>query len=226
MSDLHRVAENLAKVRAQIGEACSRSGRAADEVRLVGVTKYVGVDEAEALMAAGLRDLGESRPQELWRKAESLSGRDVRWHLIGHLQRNKVRRTLAVAPVIHSADSLRLLVEIDKEAAALGQTVEAFLEVNVSGEEAKHGLAPEAIEPLLPEIARLGPVRIQGLMTMASLHGGREQARRDFAKLRELRDRLTPQCPPEISLRGLSMGMSGDFDIAIEEGATIVRVGS
>ncbi|MBW3599959.1 MAG: alanine racemase, partial [Planctomycetes bacterium] len=106
------------------------------------------------------------------------------------------------------------------------RTTEAFLEVNVSGEEAKHGLAPEELDSLLPDVAGLSHVRIQGLMTMASLHGGRDQARRDFAKLRELRDCLAPQCPPEVSLRELSMGMSGDFDIAVEEGATIVRVGS
>jgi pyridoxal phosphate enzyme (YggS family) len=227
MSHLERrIAENLQRVRAQIAEAAARAGRRADEVRLVGVTKYVGVAETEALLAAGLRDLGESRPQELWRKAEALSRQDVQWHLIGHLQRNKVRRTLPLAPLIHSADSLRLLKAVHEEAESLDLTSQVLLEVNVSGEAAKHGLAPEDVEPLLPAVAALRRVQVAGLMTMASLSGGREQARRDFARLRESRDRLAPICPAEVSLSELSMGMSGDFDLAIEEGATVVRVGS
>jgi pyridoxal phosphate enzyme (YggS family) len=227
MSDLdRRIAENLERVRAHIAEAAARAGRTADEVRLVGVTKYVGPQEARSLLAAGLHDLGESRPQELWRKAEALSGQDVRWHLIGHLQRNKVRRTLPLSPLIHSADSLRLLTAINQEAKSLSLTAHVLLEVNVSGEAAKHGLAPDEVEPLLPAAAALRHVRVLGLMTMASLAGGREQAQRDFIRLRELRDRLAPSCPPEISLGELSMGMSDDFDVAVEEGATIVRVGS
>lgn len=226
MTDLHRIVENLARVRGQIAEAARRAGRREEEVRLVGVTKYVAAEAAQALVEAGLQDLGESRPQELWRKAASLADERIRWHLIGHLQRNKVRRTLALAPLIQSADSLRLLREINQEAEQLGQSAAVLLEVNTSGDAAKHGLAPEEIEPLLPEIARLRHVQVQGLMTMASLQGGRDQARKDFARLRELRERLEPQRPAEISLQELSMGMSGDFDIAIEEGATIVRVGS
>jgi pyridoxal phosphate enzyme (YggS family) len=227
MSDLdRRIAENVERVRSRIAEAAARSGRTADQVRLVGVTKYVGLREARALLAARLLELGESRPQELWRKAEALPGQGVTWHLIGHLQRNKVRRTLPLAPLIHSADSLRLLTAINQEAESLNLTAQVLLEVNVSGEAAKHGLTPEEVQPMLPAVAALKRVRALGLMAMASLVGGREQARRDFARLRELRDQLAPSCPPEISLAELSMGMSDDFDVAIEEGATIVRVGS
>jgi PLP dependent protein len=221
-----RIRENLARIRDQIAAAAARSGRRADEVTLVGVTKYVDVSVARALVEAGLGDVGESRPQELWTKAEALSDLPIRWHLIGHLQRNKVRRTLPLVACIHSADSLRLLQEISREAAALGRQVDVLLEVNISGEAAKHGFEAERMERLLPEIAALPSIAVRGLMTMAALEGGPERARRDFAALRELRDRLRSNCPPGISLHELSMGMSGDFEIAIEEGATIVRVGS
>lgn len=226
MADVRaRIAENLERVRAQIAEAAARAGRRAEDVRLVGVTKYVGVEETQALLDAGLPDLGESRPQELWRKAEAIQGK-VQWHLIGHLQRNKVQRTLAAIPLIHSADSLRLLEAVQQEAEALGHVARVLLEVNVSGDSTKHGLKPSDVEPLLPHVAALSHVRVRGLMTMASLTGGRDQARRDFARLRELRDRLSDACPREVSLAELSMGMSGDFDLAVEEGATLVRVGS
>ncbi len=221
-----RIAENLARVREQVATAARRAGRTVDDVRLVGVTKYVGPDEMRALVAAGLHDLGESRPQELWRKAELSPFQDVRWHLIGHLQRNKVRRTLPWVSLIHAADSLRLLQEIDEEAGRQRRTTPVLLEINVSGDAAKHGFSPDEIEPLLFEIAQLRNMRVQGLMTMASLVGGRDQAQKDFAALRTLRDRLARSCPPEISLGELSMGMSGDFDLAIAEGATLVRVGS
>jgi pyridoxal phosphate enzyme (YggS family) len=227
MADLaDRVAENLARIREQIADAAQRSGRAANEVRLVGVTKYVGIEASRALIAAGLRDLGESRPQELWKKADAIQDQNVRWHLVGHLQRNKVRHTLPCAWMVHSSDSLRLLATVDQEAGQLGLVPRVLIEVNVSGETAKHGLQPDEVESLLPAVAAMRNLRVLGLMTMASLQGGRQQARRDFARLRELRDRLAALCPSEISLHELSMGMSEDFDIAIEEGATIVRVGS
>jgi pyridoxal phosphate enzyme (YggS family) len=220
------IRENLARVRERIEAAAARCGRQAHDVKLVGVTKYVDESIVRGLAEAGLLDLGESRPQELWKKADALSDLPIRWHLIGHLQRNKVRRTLPLKPCIHSADSLRLLGEINSEAASLGVKADVLLEVNVSGEPAKHGLEPGAMEPLLPQIAALPNIAVHGLMTMAALDGGPDRARRDFAALRELRDRLLPGCPQSISLRELSMGMSGDFEIAIEEGATIVRVGT
>ncbi len=221
-----QIAENVTRIREQIAEAAQRAGRSPDKVRLVGVTKYVGPEETAALVAAGVHDLGESRPQELWRKAELSTFQDVRWHLIGHLQRNKVRRTLPWVSLIHAGDSLRLLKEINDESARQSRITPLLLEINISGDAAKHGFSPTEIEPLLSEIASLRHIQVQGLMTMASLYGGREQARKDFAALRTLRDRLAASCPPEISLKELSMGMSGDFDLAIEEGATLIRVGS
>ena len=152
--------------------AAARSGRPADRIRLIGVTKYVSPEIARTLAEAGLLDLAESRPQELWRKAESLPDLSISWHMIGHLQRNKVKRTLPLAAYIHSADSVRLLQEISVEAAAPGAIANVLLEVNVSGDAAKTGLPPEAIEPLIPAIGNLPGIRVLGLMTMAGLEGG------------------------------------------------------
>jgi pyridoxal phosphate enzyme (YggS family) len=221
-----RIRENLAAVRERIAAAASRSGRQREEILLVGVTKYVDAALARLLVEAGLTDLGESRPQELWFKAAALADLSPSWHLVGHLQTNKVRRTLPLRPLIHSADSLRLLETISREAELLRVPIDVLLEVNVSGDAAKHGFAPDQIEPLLPRIAALPSLYVLGLMTMAGLEADAAQTRRQFAALRELRDRLTSNCPPQGLLRELSMGMSGDYEAAIEEGATIVRVGS
>ena len=227
MSDVReRIAENMAHVRERIAAAAVRAGRRPDEVTLVAVSKYVGVDEAQALLAAGCRDLGESRPQELWRKAEALGASAIRWHLIGHLQRNKVARTLPLVSLLHSGDSLRLLEAVDAENAAQGRVTPALLEINVSGDATKHGFRPDEVDPLGETLAALNGVQIRGLMAMAGLEGSPDDARREFAQLRELRDRLQTAWCGRFKLAELSMGMSGDFEIAIEEGATLVRVGS
>lgn len=228
------IADNLRRVRERISAAAQQAGRSADEITLVGVTKYVGPQEAAELAAAGCTDFGESRPQELWSKAGELasgsgdlSGTNIiHWHLIGHLQRNKVHRTLPLVTLIHSIDSERLLAAINEAAREGEAPVNVLLEVNTSGEAAKHGLAPEAIEPLLATATQYPNISIRGLMTMAALEGGPDAAARNFAALRELRDRLKPNTPASIQLNELSMGMSGDFEVAIREGATIVRVGS
>lgn len=221
-----RLTANLAHVCQQIAEAAIRAGRKPEDVRLVGVTKYVDVEIARGLVEAGLADLGESRPQELWKKAEALKELPIRWHAIGHLQRNKVERTLPLVSLLHSGDSLRLLETVSAAAAKQGRVIETLLEVNISGEAAKHGFAPSELQSSLPLIASLSGLKVRGLMAMAALAGGSEQARRDFAALRELRDQLREDCPPPIELAELSMGMSNDFLEAIEEGATLVRVGS
>jgi len=222
-----RIAENVAQIRERIAKAAVRSGRSADEITLVAVTKYVDADTTQALVAAGCFALGESRPQQLWEKASAITAPGIQWHMIGHLQRNKVRRTLPIVALIHSVDSPRLAATIDEEASAQQlPPIPVLLEVNTSGESAKHGFQPDRIEPFLMEAARYRNITVRGLMCMAGLEGGFDEARHDFAALRELRNRLQNNCPPEISLNELSMGMSGDFEIAIEEGATIVRVGS
>ena len=227
MSDLtKRIADNVSRIRQSIAEAAARSGRRAADVTLIAVSKYVGTEEIEALVAAGCHDLGESRPQDLWRKADALQGQSIRWHMIGHLQRNKVRRTLSVISLLHSGDSLRLLEAVQRLSAEQGCVTDVLLEVNVSGEAAKHGLAPDDVEPLLPALARMDCLRVRGLMAMARWGGTESEIRSDFVRLRAVRDRLSASCPANMPLTELSMGMSGDFAMAIEEGATMVRVGS
>lgn len=223
--DIRQLHENVARIRDRIAAAAGRAGRSSSDVRLVGVTKYVSVEVARALVDAGVNDLGESRPQELWRKAEAI-GADVCWHMIGHLQRNKVRRTLPAIGLLHSGESLRLLEAVNEEGALAGHVTSVLVEVNISGDATKHGFRPEEVAAALPRIATLKHVAVKGLMTMAALEGGEERARRDFAALRALRDSLIGDVPPGIGLGELSMGMSDDFEQAIEEGATIVRVGS
>ncbi len=220
-----RLCANLGSVQARIDAAARSSGRSSDSIRLVAVTKQVDTTTAQALVGLGVTDLGESRPQELMRKHEALRGA-IRWHLIGPLQRNKARRTLPLTCLIHSADRPDLLPWIERLALELGLEPEVLLEINISGEAAKHGLAADAAERLLGDAGRLERVRIRGLMTMAPYDPNPERARPVFAALRELRDRVRRHAPPRATLDELSMGMSGDFEVAIQEGATIVRIGS
>ena len=221
-----RIRDNLARVRQQMADAAARSGRAAEQVRLVAVTKSAGEVAIRALVQAGCHELGENRPQQLWQRAARLADLPIRWHMIGTLQKNKIRRTLPLIQMLQSADSPSLVEAVERIAAELSLRVPILLEVNVSGEASKHGLEPPAVGPLLEELARLEHVEVRGLMCMAGVEGGLERARRDFAALRGLRDRLRSACPDRVWLDALSMGMSGDFEVAIEEGATIVRIGS
>ncbi len=223
---LDRLRRNLARVREHMAAAAARSGRLPDSVTLVAVTKYVSPEVARLLPQAGVLDLGESRPQDLWLKASALQDQAVRWHLVGHLQRNKVVRTLPLVHLIHSADSTRLLAAIDAAAAARQRIADVLLEVNVSGQPQKHGFAPDALADALHQAARCCWVRVRGLMAMAGTPGDLAAARREFASLRELRNRLQQLQSSRVKLDELSMGMSGDFEVAIEEGATMVRIGS
>jgi len=221
-----RIQQNLDHVSRRIEEAADRAGRGRNEVRLIAVTKYVGADTAAQLVRLGCRELGESRPQQLWDKAARLAESDVRWHLIGHLQRNKIRRTLPLVSMIQSVDSLRLLRSLDTVAVELDRDVDVLLEVNVSGDVEKHGFLASEVAEAARSLDRLSRVRVKGLMTMASRQGDLTVARDDFRRLYELREQLRVICPQPHAIEELSMGMSRDFDVAIEEGATIVRVGS
>jgi hypothetical protein len=226
MSQAALIAENLARVRDRIVVAATSAGRHPEDVRLVGVTKYVGPAGAAALLAAGCTDLGESRPQELWEKAADPALSTARWHLVGHLQRNKVRRTLPLVELVHSVDSLRLAEAINDTAAEIGRPARVLLEVNCSGDVEKHGLTADGLKELLPQLAPLAHLQACGLMTMAARVGDDRVAAANFSALRRLRDAVARDCPPSVQLSELSMGMSGDFEIAIREGATIVRIGS
>lgn len=214
--------ERLASIRERIAAACRRSGRSPDAVTLVAVTKTAS--PAIALIAAelGALDLGENRPQELWKKAEAVPG--ARWHLIGRLQRNKIDRTAPLATLIHSVDSERLLQALGAFGVKRGDPVPVLLEVNCSREQAKSGFAPEAIPALSESLASLRGVSVRGLMTMAAYSDDPEAARPTFAELRRIRDDLRAQSG--LDLPHLSMGMSGDFEAAVEEGATFVRIGT
>jgi pyridoxal phosphate enzyme (YggS family) len=228
MTPAEQIASNLAAVRERIAVAARAAGRSPDEVRLVAVTKYVDAATTQWLVDAGCHDLGESRPQQLWDKAAALKDPQIRWHLIGHLQRNKVRRTVPLVHLVHSGDSSRLLEELNRETAATPQRsrLPVLLEVNVSGEAAKHGFGIDELSPFVESLAAFENLDIRGLMAMAGLDDDPTSARRDFTRLRELRDRLRREWAGRFALDELSMGMSGDFEQAIAEGATLVRVGS
>jgi pyridoxal phosphate enzyme (YggS family) len=221
-----RIADNLAKVRERIDSAAVSVGRDPSEVKLVAVSKYVGVVETAALLDAGCHCLGESRPQQIWDKAVAPELANAEWHLIGHLQRNKVRRTLPLVNLIHSIDSLRLLETIDSIASEVNLTSQVLLEVNCSGDESKDGMSTNELQSVLAKASDLSNVKICGLMTMATLNGGEKIAERNFSTLREIRDDVQRECPSEAVLAELSMGMSQDFEAAIRQGATVVRVGS
>jgi pyridoxal phosphate enzyme (YggS family) len=214
--------ERIAHVRDRIAGACVRSGRDLASVTLVGVTKTVSVQVAALAAELGLRDLGENRPQELWKKAEAIPA--VNWHLIGHLQRNKLDRTVPLVSLIHSVDSERLLAAIDAFGRKRGSPVPVLLEVNCSREASKGGFAPDALPAASDNALSLAGVSIRGLMTMAAYVEDPQATRPTFAMLRELRDSLRTRTG--LPLPELSMGMSNDFEIAVEEGATLVRIGT
>jgi pyridoxal phosphate enzyme (YggS family) len=205
--------------------ACRRAGRNRSEITLVAVTKTVSAEIAALLPSLGVLDLGESRPQELWRKATILP-ETVRWHQVGHLQRNKVAATLPWVRLIHSVDSGRLLSALELEAGKINREVDVLLEVNVSGEVSKHGFEPHEFPEVMKATPELTRVRITGLMTMAAFEEEPERCRPTFAELRRLRDQWRSNLSPPHHLDHLSMGMSNDFEVAIEEGATIVRLGT
>lgn len=216
---------NLKEVRRRISNAADRVNRLPEAVRLVAVTKYAKPEWVRELVHLGMTDLGESRPQQLAQRAVEFSPR-VRWHLIGHLQRNKVELVLPHAVMIHSVDSLRLLEAIQKEAEKRQVRPNALLEVNISGEGAKDGFQPEELCREALRLVEFSHVNIVGLMTMAPQCTDPDDARPVFQELRNLRDDLTTLTDGQLCIPQLSMGMSGDFEVAIEEGATLVRIGS
>ena len=220
------IAANVAHVRERIVAVAKAASRNPDEIKLVAVSKYVDAATAALLLDAGCHSLGEARPQQLWEKAAAPELAGVEWHLIGRLQRNKIRRTLPLVMLIHSVDSERLLAAINDEAASLELTSRLLLEVNCSGDATKQGFTADEVRALLPTLSNYPHVEVAGLMTMAALDGNDAVAHANFAALRTLRDELASAAPPNVNLQELSMGMSGDFEIAIAEGATIVRIGS
>ncbi|ASS75841.1 YggS family pyridoxal phosphate-dependent enzyme [Tumebacillus algifaecis] len=219
--------KRLAELKERIAQACARAGRDQDEVTIVGVTKYVGVEETKSLIEAGLRDLGENRIAVAAPKLEAIPEEfGVRWHFIGHLQTNKAKDVIGRFSLIHSVDRLSLAKEINKRAEVQGITVPCLVQVNVSGEDSKGGFAPEELIGFLTEAQAMKGLDLRGLMTMAPATDDAETVRPVFRGLRELRDNLLARGYLPAGSNELSMGMSGDFEVAIEEGATFVRIGS
>jgi pyridoxal phosphate enzyme (YggS family) len=227
-TELQRLRDNVEAVRDRITAAAGRAGRDPAEVTLVAVTKRTPPELLWPLVECGVRDLGENYPQELWKKVDMLAGAPapVAWHLIGHLQSNKARKTLPMVRLVHAVDSLKLLQTLDGLVRELNlpDPPPACLQVNTSGEAAKHGWAPTAIAGDAEGILACRNIPIIGLMTMAPLGSTPETARVSFALLRATRDILRARTG--LALEALSMGMSGDFEDAIAEGATLVRIGS
>lgn len=235
-----KLQDNIQRVRERITEACRQVDRDPQSVRIVAVTKKVEVDVIRIALELGLTDLGENRVQDLTRRASMIheSGRRKRmlggdqprqaptWHMIGHLQRNKVRSVLQWSNTIHSVDSLRLAEEINAEAAKLDCTIDIFLQINVASEKSKFGLAVGAVDVVSEQIREMARLRLVGLMTIAPLVDDTATVRSVFCRLREIADHVKEKGQVGDEFRELSMGMSNDFEVAIEEGATIVRIGS
>ncbi len=216
------VAGRYEAVRRAVADAADCVGRSADEITIVAVTKTVGIEDIRQAITAGMRHFGENRVQEFLGKYGLFP--DVSWHFIGTLQTNKVKDVVGRACLIHSVDSLKLLDTIDRKAAEIGAIQDVLLEVNVAGEENKHGFAPSDLPDAMLEAARCENAQVRGLMTMAPL-ARPEDVRWVFRELRELRDSLRTSQVDGVELGELSMGMTNDYRVAVEEGATIVRVG-
>jgi len=218
---LARIAENLAEVKGRIAQAARRSGRTPEDVTLVVVTKKVEVSRILEAISAGATELGENYVQEAVAKWQAIGSAGVRWHFIGHLQKNKVKQAVKVFDLIQSVDSLPLAQEIGKRALDQGRIMDVLIEVRISGEETKHGVSPEDALAFAQEVAQVEGIKLQGFMGMAPFVVNPEEARPYFARLKQLWDKL-----PLEQRQWLSMGMSHDFEVAIEEGSNMVRIGT
>lgn len=219
------IAENIRDVEAKIEAACKASGRNRDEVRLIAVSKTKPLPMLQEAYAAGCRDFGENKVQEIMDKYDRMPG-DVRWHMIGHLQRNKVKYIVDKVCMIHSVDSLRLAEEISREAVKKGVVVSILVEVNVAGEESKFGIDTQGAQMLVQEIAKLPGIAVKGLMTIAPNVQNPEDNREVFRKLKQIAVDIKQKNIDNVCMDELSMGMTGDYEVAAAEGATYVRVGT
>ncbi len=217
--------ENLASVEQNIAKACIRSGRQRSEVQLIAVSKTMPVEKLQEAYDEGTRDFGENKPQEIRDKYPQLPD-DIRWHMIGHLQRNKIKYIIDKVCMIHSVDSVRLAEAIDAEAEKHHLVMPVLVEVNVAGEESKSGIRPEEAEEFVRQISVLPHIHVEGLMTIAPYTENPEENRPFFRKLSKLCVDIRQKNIDNVSMCRLSMGMTGDYEVAIEEGATMVRVGT
>jgi pyridoxal phosphate enzyme (YggS family) len=213
------------KIRERIADAAAKARRDPGEIKLLAAAKSQSVEAMRAAIAAGVTLIGENYVQEAADKKKLISD-SIEWHMIGHLQRNKVKVAMALFDVIESLDNLALARELDKEGTKCGKTIRAFVEVNLGGEESKSGIAKDQLAPMFVELGKLSHIRIEGLMTVPPFRENLDAVRPYFRELRELRDQLNNLRLPNVHLNELSMGMTHDYTVAIEEGATIVRIGT
>ncbi|MEC9487980.1 MAG: YggS family pyridoxal phosphate-dependent enzyme [Halanaerobium sp.] len=225
---MEHLSNNLIKIKDRIAEAALRVNRNPDEVTVVAVSKTRALDEIIAARELGIRDFGENRVQELQEKAERLAEMDIDWHMIGHLQRNKVKYLARIADInlIHSLDSLRLARQMEKRGRMAGQNFNVLIQVNTAGDEDKFGLSPVELFSFIRRCREFPHLQIRGLMTIAPFVEDPEEVRPAFARLRNLKEQIAELDLPGVKMEHLSMGMTNDFPIAIEEGATIVRIGT
>jgi hypothetical protein len=223
------IRENVLKIKGRIASICSKVNRSPEEVTIVAVSKGRSPEQIKEAIAAGITDIGENKVQEALAKFNDLrfaiSDKQIRWHLVGHLQTNKARDAVKIFDLIQSVDSLRLAQEIDRQATRINKVQDLLIEVKTSPEATKFGLRPEEATGVIKEIAQLKNIKIKGLMTIAPLADDSEKARPYFGRLRELLDQINAQRITQDALRILSMGMTDDFQVAIEEGSNMVRIG-
>lgn len=219
------ILENIEAVRKNINAACKKAGRNPDEVTLIAVSKTKPYSDIEAALPSGILDYGENKVQELSEKYEVLP-KNIHWHMIGHLQRNKVKYLVGKVKLIHSVDSIRLANQIETEFAKKDKTADILIEVNMANEESKFGVSANEAIDLIKEISLLPHIRIQGLMTIAPYTDNPETNRTYFSKMKKLSVDIRDKNIDNVSMNVLSMGMTGDYQVAIEEGATMVRVGT
>lgn len=215
--------ERVESVRARIAAACARAGREPEAVTMIAVTKYVGAAETRSLIEAGIHDLGENRVKTAVEKITQITVPSIRWHFIGNLQTNKVKDVLPYVSMLHSLDRYSLAKELQRQCEKFGRSIDCLVQVNVSGEQTKSGMRPDEVKGFLDDIREFDLIHVKGLMTMAPLTESAEDTRPIFKNLRQLRDDLRESYS---GLEQLSMGMSADFEVAVEEGATLIRVGS
>ena len=218
------IKNNLEIINEKIKKAALKASRNPEEIKLVAVTKTATIEQIEEAISAGVEIIGENKVQEAKEKYQILTP-DIEWHLVGHLQTNKVKYAIEIFDLIHSVDGIKLAKEIDRRSLQFGMITNVLVEVNISGEETKYGIKPEEVEPFLKEISEFSRIRVKGLMTIAPIVEDKEEVRPYFRKLRELSKEIKKKNIKNVRMDYLSMGMTEDFEVAVEEGANIVRIG-
>lgn len=221
---METIKNNLETINKKIKKAALRVNRNFREIKLVAVTKTATIEQIKEAISTGVKIIGENKVQEAKEKYQILTA-DIEWHLVGHLQTNKVKYAIEIFDFIHSVDSIKLAKEIDKRSLQFGKITNVLVEVNISGEETKYGIKPEQVEPFLKEISEFSRIRVRGLMTIAPIVEDKEEVRPYFRKLRELSKEIKSKNIKNVKMDHLSMGMTDDFEVAIEEGANMVRIG-